>query len=1291
MGNEEILKVPHTVHNIAQHHISMNDTSIEQQEEMDHSNREQHQPWTLTCGSPLIERETAKHQLENSISGQNILWDKLQSVFVTCFKSKSSVAKQETIAFLQQLSESGQIDRDILAEKILSGIEKCSEDLTEPPLELFSFLIGLIFVLQSENTRNFYLVRLLSNQFLEDIVFYVLCQYFMSYQQEEKLKSLELLLSPFSTLLCEHKKTMEQKIFYFLSTIYDYFDEVSSSEKKEILLVIVLRLLAIKPKSSLLSFAELGLLQKLWTKSSRDISHRALILHYVLAQGFEGKPEFILSLWENSHKNIAERKLWQQTIFYYFGRNHWMCMTIWLIFVVLRMGKTRAAFQMKELLDLVFSVEMGNEKTHTSTLYLMEVILIVIEYEYSNLSWISSLKETWWKCKQSNLVDKSMPSEEPMSRQLYGNFTFPTDKFQIFRYFPKWVVSIHMLEDFLRVEGEGMEKLLRKWYNNLTCCSSTLQLWFALCCAHIFRQINNMDRLSQVISLFHEANSIEKLNFLPILFQREWLCQFGKLSGSWLQSWLNSCPVESHYSLILYKWLLSLIGICKKPLRNGNQGIHLYTLVVSIMLKESTSRGEPWKTTVVDEIVYCIEDFPQNSPLQEIAYSWIEYLVEERPTWVAYSLFFIVQQPLVSLSSNHCVPHIAASCIKIVCQLCQAKLLDHTKTFQTLYKWCCSSISDSWELEKAWIEFLGTIMILSSQNNGKDVLDKSLMDSNLYLEIFNWISSKFVNCSIDDHKELRCIMETWLLWLKKCLAIHSIANVQSQQNTTHILEPTQWNLFLETLFEKYFSKDCHMWFSSVESEVTLHQLVATMIQAVELEWQYRKRLEWSAIEQDHSIRKWSFNMPSIQVWLNQLEKYTLQCPYGIIRCCLNHILNFICSLVNGEDGSSKMAQGFYSLWILSYSQVLPFHNMFWQKWMFILSQHWLSWMEQCTRLGWKLSIFTFWISLWSRWSVKISSTCREWLLYEFLENIQVTDGKHVGLEMARFYMLWDLLVGYRPMQIQPNLLLFLQKQPQSNNIITEEIRQNIQKWWKDLFHIIETRLTSVEHLCCLFRFGNWTELILSYQRTSTLSTDTMLHMIKNWIGNQIIWMVGDESGCDISVLSLMRLIEPWKSVDLDWLLNTSDYGKSIMNMRYYCMHKGLCDWKAAFGMDFLYFWIQNEALSSGKEMYLNASLRYGLSQRNLEQMVQTWMDCLSSLLAQDNKKYLHRLLELLYNAWIELHDTKLNQVGCQFTSIDALVQLESWYQILFSTNQKLLFSPIENSILQGLGLFSSHK
>ncbi|GJQ15422.1 hypothetical protein GpartN1_g7213.t1 [Galdieria partita] len=1265
---------------------------------MNLSEKAQNQLWTslLTCGNPLIERETAKEQLESSVSRQTILWDKLQSVFVTCLQSESSVAKQETVVFFQQLAKSGQVDRETLAEQILNGVEWCSENLKEPPLELFSFLIELIVAIQSDTTRNFYVVRLLSNQYLEDIIFYVLCQYFVSFRNEERLRRLELLVPALSTMLCEHKKAMEEKIYHFLLIIYDYMDDLDSSEKKESLLVIVLRLLAIKPKSSSPSFSELGLLHKLWNKASQDISHRALILHYLLAQSFQGKTEYILSLWEaTSNNNITEKKLWQQTILYYFGRNHWISITVWLVFTVLRMGRTSAAFQMKQLLDLALSSEMGSEKLHSSTLYLMEVIWIVIEYEYPNLSWISFARETWSRYKRSDLVDTSMPNEEPMSRHLYGSFTFPTAKFEIFRHFPKWVVGVHMLEDFLQLEGERMEELLWKWYNNLMHCSSTLQLWFALCCAHLFRQMNNTNRLSGSIHLFHRANSIEKLSFLPILFHRGRFCQLGKFSISWLQSWLSSCPVDSHYSLVLYKWLNSLLSICKKLLKNGNQGIRMYTLIVSVMLKESVTRGEPWKTTVVDEIIYCAECFPLDSPLQKMAYYWIQYLVEKRPTWVAYSLFSIVQQPLQSLSiTSHSDPQVAACCIKIVCEMCQAKLLDYTKTFQTLYKWYCNSVSDSRELELAWIQFLGTV---SSQKDGTEAFDKILMDSNVYLEIFNWISVKFIGCSMDNHNELRCIMVTWLLWLKKCLAIHSIANVQGKSafepTKLNILDPTEWNQLIESLFEKYFSEDFHVWCLS-ESEETLHQLVETMIQAVGLEWQYRKRLEWSAIERDHSIRKWSFVTPSIQEWLNQLETYTLLCPYGIIRCCLNNIFNLISSLVN-EGDHSKISLGFYSLWILSYSQVVPFQHLFWKKWMLLLSEYWLSWMEKCTSLGWKPNMFAFWTSLWSRWSVQISTTCREWLLCEFFENIREeefgwTDWKHMGLEMARFYILWDLLVGYPPMKVQSSLLLFMKEKKESqSNRVTEEIQQNVQNWWKDLFHIIETRPTSSEYLYSLIYFGNWTELILSYQRT--LSVDTVQHMIRHWIGDQLIWLFRDDCCFDISiVLSLMRLLEPWKWVDFDWLSNMSEYGKSVVNLRYYCMHKGLCEWKTAFGLDFLQAWIQYEALSNRKEMYLDCSIRYGLSQQNLEQMIQIWMDCISSLLVQENKKHLYRLLEFLYNAWIECHDTKLNKKDRQFAAMDALVQLESWYRILFSI-QNLHSSPIENSILQGLVSFSSQQ
>jgi len=90
----------------------------------------------------------------------------------------------------------------------------------------------------------------------------------------------------------------------------------------------------------------------------------------------------------------------------------------------------------------------------------------------------------------------------------------------------------------------------------------------------------------------------------------------------------------------------------------------MYTLMVSVMVKESVIRGEPWKTSVVEEICYAIRFFP--SDLQPIAYQWMEYIAKERATWIAYSLFSNVQQPLITSSL---VPDIAACCIRIVCQV----------------------------------------------------------------------------------------------------------------------------------------------------------------------------------------------------------------------------------------------------------------------------------------------------------------------------------------------------------------------------------------------------------------------------------------------------------------------------------------------------------------------------------------------------------------------------------------------------------------------------------------------
>lgn len=138
-----------------------------------------------------------------------------------------------------------------------------------------------------------------------------------------------------------------------------------------------------------------------------------------------------------------------------------MSVIMWLTFMVIRTGNISAAFQMKQLFDLIFSADIGNERVFSSALYLMDVLLIVMEYEYPHIAWISSLRETWTNCKHSSLKDTT--SEEPMTRFLYGNFTFPTAKFKIFRHFPKWVVDIHMLENFLEESEERMEELLWKW------------------------------------------------------------------------------------------------------------------------------------------------------------------------------------------------------------------------------------------------------------------------------------------------------------------------------------------------------------------------------------------------------------------------------------------------------------------------------------------------------------------------------------------------------------------------------------------------------------------------------------------------------------------------------------------------------------------------------------------------------------------------------------------------------------------------------------------------------------
>jgi len=657
--------------------------------------------------------------------------------------------------------------------------------------------------------------------------------------------------------------------------------------------------------------------------------------------------------------------------------------------------------------------------------------------------------------------------------------------------------------------------------------------------------------------------------------------------------------------------------------------------MVSVMVKESVIRGEPWKTSVVEEICYAIRFFP--SDLQPIAYQWMEYIAKERATWIAYSLFSNVQQPLITSSL---VPDIAACCIRIVCQLCQVKLLDYTKTFQTLCKYCSYSVCDHRELELAWIEFFRTGLMLSfDEADNKNAFYKYLMASdNICKEIFQWSTRKLVNCDIEDHKYLQSIMDTWLLCFKACLSIQSV--------TGNVL--IEWNVRIETVFDKFFSRNCHEWLK--ESEDTLHQLVKMMIQAVQLEWQYRKRMEWSAIERDHSIRKWSFAAPSLQEWLEQLENYISQCPCGIVQSCLRCIFVFISSLcgVNRqgeEEHKEKLFQGFYALWILSYSEVVVFQKLFWQKWLDILYTHRLTWMEQChKKLGWKYSTFMFWQSFWSRWSVH----WKGWSMSKWLEEKERN-------EVECFYILWDLLVGYRPLNIQPSISSF--QSSSTSTYSMEEIEQNIPNWL--LFHVMETRLVdSVENLSCVFRFGDWADLTLLYQKRATKGVFNVYDKMKDWMRRKLRVLFQQDAVCDVS---LLKVLDPCKS---SRECSDNILEKSAVNIRYYCMQQGLYDWNTAFGMQWVQSWMAQprEASLHTKEIYLDCYVRYGFLQaKNLEQMVQTWVECLSN--TQD--KEIIRL-EFLYNAWIESRDAKMDNIGHPNAFEDALVQCLGWYQILFS-------------------------
>jgi hypothetical protein len=107
--------------------------------------------------------------------------------------------------------------------KILNGIESTSyEDSTQTPLELFHLWIQLLFALQSDSTRSFYLVRLLSHPHLDDILLYALCEYFMNGRKGERLNGLQMLLLPFSTLVCEGQKSDKVKGVFFLFVFYLY-------------------------------------------------------------------------------------------------------------------------------------------------------------------------------------------------------------------------------------------------------------------------------------------------------------------------------------------------------------------------------------------------------------------------------------------------------------------------------------------------------------------------------------------------------------------------------------------------------------------------------------------------------------------------------------------------------------------------------------------------------------------------------------------------------------------------------------------------------------------------------------------------------------------------------------------------------------------------------------------------------------------------------------------------------------------------------------------------------------